>query len=135
QHLGTMTSTPDSVALCLNTFSFCAIVTSFFGVGLGQHHFMREITNHRLPQINGGFKRFLDGTLTLLIPLIFATLYPNGFIMALSIASTWLAILALILPGIMGLRAQYFSLATKVLAGVCLGAGILIILIEGFLLR
>lgn len=79
--------------LC-ETFAFCALLTSFLGVGLGQFDFVREFN------WNNRFATYL----TFVPPLGFALFYPEGFLLALSYAGICLSVLALILPACMALQ-------------------------------
>jgi tyrosine-specific transport protein len=71
-------------------FSFLAITTSFFGVGVGLFDYMKEVTKRD--------KKILNAGLTFLPPLAFAFFYPDGFIKALEFAAIALSILVVFLP-------------------------------------
>lgn len=76
------------------TFAFCALLTSFLGVGLGQFDFVKEYkSDNRVATY-----------LTFCPPLAFSLFYPEGFLVALSYAGVCLSILALILPAVMAIQ-------------------------------
>lgn len=98
------------------TFTFLAIVTSFLGVGIGLYHFMQEQTErytHKQPTA------VMTWGLTFILPIAFALLYPQGFIMALGYAAMALSIIAVIMPTLIALklRKHYPSNAYKVAGG------------------
>ncbi|PIZ33504.1 MAG: hypothetical protein COY39_02470 [Alphaproteobacteria bacterium CG_4_10_14_0_8_um_filter_37_21] len=132
--IGQMSTYPILMPHLLNIFSFCAIVTSFLGVGLGQFNYISELTENKLNTQLPAIKQLFNVILTVGVPLIFALAYPKGFILALSVASAWLAILALILPGIMGVRSKQFSMAQRSLSCLCLLSGISLLCLELYLL-
>jgi tyrosine-specific transport protein len=125
--LSKKTAYPCIVPPCLSIFSFCAMVTSFLGVGLGQFDYIYEISE---THIKGSkyLKKLIASILTIIIPLIFALFYKNGFIKALNFASIWLAILALVLPGVMGFTS--LNNKEKIMSFICLFAGIILIIIS-----
>lgn len=132
--IGKLSNYPDLMPHLLNIFSFCAIVTSFLGVGLGQFNYISELTDNKISAQTPVVKKMTNIVLTIGIPFVFALVYPKGFIVALSVASAWLAILALILPGVMGLRSKHFSMVQWILSCLCLIAGICLLCIEFYLL-
>lgn len=86
-------------------FAFCAIATSFIGVGIGVIDFLADGLHVKK-------KGFLNYALLVFlafgIPLVFALLYPNIFIHALSLAGGFGSALLLgLLPVIMVWRAKY----------------------------
>ncbi len=132
--IGQLSPYPMLMPHLLNVFSFCAIVTSFLGVGLGQFNYVTELTENKMTMQSPAVKNRLNVLLTFGVPFIFAVIYPKGFILALSVASAWLAMLALILPGIMGIRSKNFSIIQKVLSYLCVLAGIFLLGLELYLL-
>ncbi|HCU07119.1 MAG TPA: hypothetical protein DIC42_06055, partial [Holosporales bacterium] len=132
--IGHMSPYPMLMPHLLNVFSFCAIVTSFLGVGLGQFNYVTELTENKMIIQSPAVKNRLNVLLTFGIPFIFAVIYPKGFILALSVASAWLAMLALILPGIMGIRSKNFNIRQKVLSYLCISVGICLLCLEFYLL-
>ncbi len=132
--IGQMSTYPMLMPHLLNVFSFCAIVTSFLGVGLGQFNYISELTANKMNAQPSAVKQLMNVVLTVGIPLIFALAYPKGFVLALSVASAWLAILALILPGIMGVRSKQFSMVQWILSCLCLLAGLCLLCVELYLL-
>ncbi len=75
-------------------FSFFAIVTSFLGLSLSLFSFLRDGTQHR-------FGKIRIALLTFLPPLLFAQLFPKGFILALEYAGVIVALISGILPAFM----------------------------------
>ncbi len=78
-------------------FSNIALTTSFLGVALGLFDFLAEGFKRK----NTRFGRLQTSFLTFIPPLLFAILYPQGFLVAIQYASIPLAILTLILPAMM----------------------------------
>jgi tyrosine-specific transport protein len=85
------------------TFTLCAIITSFVGVSFSLFDFL--IDSFQIPQNKKG--RMLAISLTFLPPLLFAFLYPDGFIMALGYAGIFVAVLLGILPVLMAWSGRY----------------------------
>lgn len=121
EELGKNSGSPENVPFLLNLFSFFAMITSFLGVGLGQFDYMRELSEPSVHTKSPSVKRLVAGVLTIGVPLLFALFYPGGFIKALRMAAIWLCILALILPGIMGLKSLEGK--NKAMSFICLLAG------------
>jgi tyrosine-specific transport protein len=86
------------VPIVASFFSFFAIITSVLGVTLSLSDFLADGLHIEEGSRSG---RFLISLLTLLPPLIFALVYPNGFILALGYASIFVAILLVLLPALM----------------------------------
>ena len=82
--------------LAINLFSNIAVTTSFLGVGLGLFDYFCD----NLKQIRD-YKREKAALITFIPPLLFALLYPQGFIFALGFAAIALAVLAVLLPSAM----------------------------------
>jgi tyrosine-specific transport protein len=91
------------IAGAVGAFSFFALVTSFLGVLLALMDFLADGF-----QIRKDFRgRGLLFVVTIIPPLIFALYYPSGFVLALSYAGVFVAILYGILPVIMIWKARY----------------------------
>jgi tyrosine-specific transport protein len=93
------------IAFTVSYFSFFALTTSFVGVVLSLSDFLAD-----------GFaiKKNVYGRLILLLqtilpPLLFALFFPHGFIMALSYAGVFVAILFGVLPVLMVWRGRYIE--------------------------
>jgi tyrosine-specific transport protein len=82
-----------SLVLAINIFSNIAVTTSFLGVSLGLFDYFFD--NLKKVQV---FRREWSAALTFVPPLIFALVYPQGFIFALGFAAIALAVLAVLLP-------------------------------------
>lgn len=92
-----------SIAIGVGSFSFFALVTSFLGVTLALMDFLADGF-----QIKKDFKgRLFLFLVTITPPLIFALFFPSGFVLALSYAGVFVAILYGILPVIMIWKARY----------------------------
>ncbi len=78
-------------------FANIALTTSFLGVALGLFDFLAEGFKRK----NTRFGRLQTSGFTFIPPLLFAILYPQGFLVAIQYASIPLAILILILPALM----------------------------------
>lgn len=81
----------------VNTFSNVAMTTSFLGVTLGLFDFLAD----GLKRKNTGFGRIQTGLLTFVLPLIVAIFFAKGFVIALTYAAIFVAILLVILPALM----------------------------------
>ncbi len=86
-------------------FTFFAIITSFTGVSFSLFDYLMD--SLRIPRTRNG--RILTLIATFLPPLIFAYLYPNGFILALGYAGIFVAILLGILPVLMSWSGRYWK--------------------------
>lgn len=93
------------IAIAVGCFSFFALVTSFLGVALALMDFLADGFQIQ-KNLNG--RTFLL-ILTIIPPLLFAIFYPNGFVLALSYAGVFVAILYGILPVIMVWKARYIE--------------------------
>lgn len=97
-----------SVGINLLVFSFFALVTSFLGTSLSLVDFLADgLKIHKTPR-----GRLLLIGLTLIPPLFFALVYPNGFIVALGYAGFFVAILFCILPALVTWKARYLEKLT-----------------------
>lgn len=99
----------------LGLFSDIAVVTSFLGVTIGLFDFIADTLKRK----NNRHHRLQTALVTFLPPIIFALIYPQGFILALGYAAIALAILALIMPALMAyvLRKQNRISIYKVAGG------------------
>lgn len=95
--------TTSWIASLFNLFTICAITTSFICVAFSLFDFL--IDSFGIKRTPGG--RFSTLLLTFLPPLIFVFFYPNGFIMALSYAGIFVAILLGMLPALMSWSGRY----------------------------
>lgn len=93
-HVNQVSCHTSFLTILSETFAFCALLTSFLGVGLGQFDFVREYKDDNR----------IATYLTFVPPLGFALFYPEGFLLALSYAGVCLSVLALVLPSIMALQ-------------------------------
>jgi len=90
-----------------NFFTDIAVTTSFLGVSLALYDFLADGFNltQQKPQ-----QKLSLAALTYIPPLLFAWFYPDGFIIALSYAGIFVAILLIILPALMA-RAERKSMS------------------------
>lgn len=91
------------IAIAVGSFSFFALLSSFLGVGLALTDFLAD---------GFGIRKTLIGKLvltlmTIIPPLIFALFYPSGFVLALSYAGVFVAILYGFLPFFIVWRRRY----------------------------
>ncbi len=91
------------IATLFKAFTFFAIITSFTGVSFSLFDYLMD-SFHIKRTING---RLLTLVITFLPALIFAYLYPNGFILALGYAGIFVALLLGILPALMSWSGRY----------------------------
>lgn len=112
----------------INFFTDIAMTTSFLGVTLGLFDFFTDILQAK-PKVS---RRLLASIVTFIPPLLFALLYPRGFIAALGYASIPLALLAIVLPTFMVWRIRskfHRSYPYRVAGG---NIGLCIMLLFGF---
>ena len=81
----------------INGFANIALTTSFLGVALGLFDFLAEGFKRQ----NTRLGRLQTTGLTFIPPLLFAILYPQGFLKAINYAAIAFAILTLVLPALM----------------------------------
>lgn len=81
----------------MNVFSICALFSSILGVCLSLFDFLADGFHIKKNALGKG----LLAVFTFVPPLIFVFLFPKGFIMALSLAGIFVAILLGILPAMM----------------------------------
>lgn len=90
-------------------FTLCAIATSFIGVSFSLFDFLIDSLQIKRDQKG----RLFTLVITFLPPLIFAFFYPDGFILALSYAGIFVAILLGILPVLMIWSGRYWKKIAK----------------------
>lgn len=93
----------DLILLCEAWFSFFALTTSFMGVGLGIFDFFSDALRIEKTQLG----RVKLSLLTFGPPIIYTQIYPQGFLMALTYAGVFAAILLIIYPVAMAWSARY----------------------------
>ncbi|MBJ7450192.1 MAG: tyrosine transporter [Parachlamydiales bacterium] len=116
------------IGTCAAFFSFFAIATSFLGVSMGLCDFIGD--SFKIPNHSAG--KLAKALLTILPPLLFAIVYPNGFVMALAYAGVFVGILEAGLPTLMVWRGRYHLKKTesyKVFGGKLLLIAILIFVV------
>ncbi len=91
------------IAAAVGVFSFCALVTSFLAVILSLIDFLSD--GFQIKKDVWGRLRLLF--FTLVPPLLFALYFPSGFVLALSYAGVFVAVLYGILPPLMIWKARY----------------------------
>ncbi|MBT6206688.1 MAG: hypothetical protein HOI53_01555 [Francisellaceae bacterium] len=96
--ISAISSKSSYASLIVVVFSLCAIFSSYVGVALGITDFLfdafKNIKNASISQIS-------IVLLTFIPPVIFAIAYPSGFMMALSYAGIFAAVLLVIFPALM----------------------------------
>ncbi len=113
----------------MNSFSNCAILTSFLGVVLALSDFLQDglgIKGHR-------FQTLISAALTLGPPLLVALLVPSdspGFVLALEFSGVVVTFLFGILPVLMAWQARYVS---KMDSGYVLPGGKFVLVLLGLL--
>lgn len=90
------------VASSVACFTFFALASSFVGVGLGLFDFFSDGLN--IPKDNIG--KMILILLTFVPPVIFTLVYPTGFLLALSYAGVFAAILLVIYPVLMAWKGR-----------------------------
>ncbi|AMO58173.1 hypothetical protein GZ77_20790 [Endozoicomonas montiporae] len=85
-------------SLMISVFAAFALATSFLGVALGLFDYLSELSHNSRSGFAGRERTIL---LTLLIPMLVAIYYPDGFILALGYAAVALIVLAVFLPVLM----------------------------------
>ena len=118
----------------INSFSTIAITTSFLGVSIGLFDFLADACKRS----NSPIGRAQTAAITFLPPLIFAWIYPNGFMLALSFAGIIVTILEIILPAFMITREKKINPTIShsilfYLAPIVIVFGVTILLIEIYL--
>ncbi len=82
------------IAITVGAFSFFALLSSFLGVGLALTDFLSDGLSIKKSKLGMLFLVFISFSL----PLMFALFYPSGFVIALSYAGIFAAVLYGILP-------------------------------------
>jgi tyrosine-specific transport protein len=90
----------QGISVFTDVFAGIGVITSYMGVGIGVVDFYKE----RLKV--SSIQKPLSGLLTFFIPLLFGTLYPQGFIAALGYAAIALSLLAVILPTMIAIKTK-----------------------------
>lgn len=93
------------LATVIGAFSFCALVTSFLAVNLSLRDFLADGLNVE----KSGVGRIYLCLLTVTPPLIYALLFPKGYIVALEYAGVFVAVLYGILPAMMVYQGRYIA--------------------------
>ena len=111
-----------------DVFAFFAMATSFLGVALSLFDYLGEWFPEKLE----GETKIKVGFLTFTLPLLFALLYPKGFVFAIGFAAIALSLLAVVLPGLIVLKEKKESsfFINKGIAFVLLAGGLFVIAIE-----
>ena len=106
----------NMIAGAVKLFSTLALVTSFLGVGLGLLECIDDLLKRSF-NISAG--RISLGLMTFIPPLVFALIYPEGFILALGYAGQMFAFYAVVLPVSLVWKARrtYTNLPYKVWGG------------------
>lgn len=91
------------IAITISYFSFFALTTSLVGIILSLSDFLADGFAIKKTWLG----RFILLVLTIIPPLLFAVLFPHGFILALSYAGVFVAILFGILPTLMVWQGRY----------------------------
>ena len=132
-NLITLTPSPW-IHIGIHSFANIAMVTSFLGVTLGLFDFLAD--GFKRPNHLKG--RIQTSLLTFIPPLIFALLYPQGFILALECAAIFVAILEMILPACMAYKTRqhdregnnYRVFGGKIGLNITILSGVIIITLE-----
>lgn len=85
------------VGYCVDGFTNIAVLTSFLGVGLGLFDFVAD----GFKRENTAIGRLQSAGITFVPPLLFALLFPGGFLFALHYSAIFGVILELMLPVLM----------------------------------
>lgn len=126
--LAQLLNTPWIVSIA-EFFIFFAIATSFLGISLSLFDFLSD--GFHIPKTPYG--KLLAALITFLPPLTYALLFPKGFILALSYAGVFVAILHGILPAMMLWVGRYKNVSKHYRAPFGL-VGILLILVFSLLI-
>ena len=117
------------LGLGVRFFGFFAIASSFIGVALG----LFDLLSDGL-QLRGQWGRLWVAVLTFIPPLLIAMLYPNGFIMTLSYAGVFVALLHGLLPALMAWSGRYCTGLAATGYRVFLGkAGLIVVMLISLL--
>ena len=114
----------ENFRLFLELFSFLAIITSLFGVGVGLYNYYldRYFAQKRFGKLYAICSTFLPSIITVIINA-------NIFYQALAFAAIFLCLIAIILPNIINIKVNYLkmSLGRSI---ILLAAGTIIIIFE-----
>jgi tyrosine-specific transport protein len=116
------------LSIFTDVFAFFAMATSFLGVALSLFDYLGEW----FPKKIEGEAKMRIGFLTFALPLLFALLYPRGFVFAIGFAAIALSLLAVVLPGLIVLKEKKKTsiFLNKGLGFALLVGGMLVIAIE-----
>jgi len=104
------------ISIIAKFFAFFAISTSFIGVSFSLFDFLSD--GFRIKKSKLG--RISTALMTFIPPMVFALVYPSGFILALGYAGIFVAILLCIMPAMMINSGRYWS---KMATGYQVGGG------------
>lgn len=108
QTLASLLKTPWLVSVT-EAFIFFAIASSFLGISLSLFDFLAD----GLHIAKSWYGKVVIAIMTFLPPLLYAEFYPSGFILALSYAGIFVAILHGILPALMVIAARRGRLSKR----------------------
>ncbi len=116
------------------SFTFFALLSSFIGVALGLFDFLAD--GLRVKKTHQS--RIMLAFLTFVPPSIFLWLYPKGFLVALSYAGAFAAILLVIFPALMvyvgryrlGIKGAYQMIGGKSIPLICILFGVIVIALQ-----
>ncbi len=121
-----------TVSFWVRIFTFCALFTSVIGCGLGLFDFLADGCKIE----KKGWGRLGLSLLTFIPPLMFAWIYPQGFLMALNYAGIFAAVLLIIYPTLMVLagrtnhKAAYRAPVNKLGMVAIVGFGCALIVVQ-----
>ncbi len=93
------------IATIIGAFSFCALVTSFLAVNLSLRDFLAD----GLKVEKSPLGRLYLSVFAIIPPLIYALLFPKGYIVALEFAGAFVAVLYCLLPAAMVYQGRYIA--------------------------
>ncbi len=115
------------------SFTFFALLSSFIGVALGLFDFLAD----GLGWEKTSSRKVALAVLTFGPPLLFAQVYPEGFLLALSYAGVFGALLLVLYPASMVIfarhhhpNATYRLFAGKGLLGLCIAFGVAVVVLQ-----
>lgn len=131
-HLISALSNNDDMHTILYVFSDLALLTSVLGVALGLFDYLANLLQRADTRIH----RLQTALVTFIPPVIFAILFPDGFVAALGYAAVALAVLAILLPTAMvhvlrkkpGYKNSFRAPGGKVMMSACFTFGCIVIL-------
>lgn len=123
----------QAIQWSITVFSNVAVTTSFLGVTIGLFDFIADA----FKRSNNRTGRLQTALITFVPPLLFALIYPNGFIVALGFAGIMVTILEVILPAAMIIREKKLSenqnIPYQKLAFIILVTGSALLILEVYL--